>query len=161
MTGNTKNNIVRKVLQPMSWIKGLMMLSFLTTFYSNTSAADIQVTEATKQSWSGGICCKRGVNYNIGLLIFPSKHPVILDSLWLEGNCRSLASYNYKGRTKKDTLSIYITDGLSYDNKIQVDTIWCKDPTKKGVIISYYQNNIRYLLDITPYIKELMFIAYP
>lgn len=161
MTGNIKNNIVRRGLQPMLRTKGLMLLSVLVAFYSTIAAADIQVTEATRQSWSGGICCRSGVNYNIGLLILPSKYPVILDSLWLEGNCRSLASYNYKGRTKRDTLSVYITDGLSYDNKIQIDTIWCKDPTKRGVIISYYQNNIRYLLDITPYIKELMFISYP
>jgi hypothetical protein len=124
-------------------------------------AAGIEITEATKQKWHSGISYRNGILYNIGLTIFPSKHPIILDTLWLEGNCRSLASYNYKGRTKSDTLSVYISDGLNYDGKILVDASWRKDPTKKGVIISYHQNKIRYLLDITPYLKELMFIAYP
>jgi len=158
MTGNIKKN---SQLQEISLAKALMILLLAGGFCLNAHAADIKITEATRQSWSGGICCRKGINYNIGLLILPSKYPVTLDSLWLEGNCRSLASYNYKGRTKNDTLSVYIMDGLSYDGGIQVDGSWCKDPTKKGVIISYYKNREKFLLDITPYIKDLFPLAYP
>jgi hypothetical protein len=139
----------------------LLILVLYAGAVTSSSAIDIQITQATKQAWAGGSSYSNGVSYNIGLLIFPSKYPVILDSLWLEGNCRSLASYNYKGRSKSDTLSVYIMDGLNYDGKIQVDANWCKDPTKKGVIIGYHQHNQRFLLDITPYLKELDFIGYP
>jgi hypothetical protein len=139
----------------------VLMVALMMITMVNTHASDIKVTEATQQKWHSGMSYKNGILYNIGLTIYPSKHPVILDTLWLEGNCRSLASYNYKGRSKSDTLSVYISDGLNYDGKIQVDASWCKDPGKKGIMISYHQNNTRYLLDITPYIKELMFIAYP
>ena len=135
---------------------GLMRTASISSY-----AADIQITEASFQKWYSGMSYRNGTLYNIGLTIYPSKHPITLDTLWLEGNCRSLASYNYKGRSKSDTLSVYIMDGLSYDGKIQVDACWCKDPSKKGVLISYHKDNTRYLLDVTPYLKELMFIAYP
>ncbi len=144
-----------------TFVRLLVVTVFFMVTQPSLQAFGIEVTEATKQKWYSGMSYKNGILYNIGLAILPSKHPIILDTLWLEGNCRSLASYNYKGKSKSDTLSVYISDGLNYDGKIQVDANWCKDPAKKGVIISYHQNNIRYLLDITPFLKELDFIAYP
>ncbi len=142
-------------------IQLILVVGLYISIVQSGYSMDIQIKEATKQAWSGGFSYRHGISYTIGLTIFPSRYPVVLDSLWLEGNCRSLANYNYKGRSKQDTLSVYIMDGLNYDGKILIDPSWCKDPGKKGVVISYHQNNQRFLLDITPYLKELFPIAYP
>lgn len=139
----------------------LGLVFFFLFFMLKVNAAEIRVTEATKQSWASGISYQHGVLYNIGLLIYPSSSPITLDSMWLEGNGRSLINYNYKGRRKNDTISVWITDEIFYDAKIRIDSHWDIDPNKKGIIISYFKNKKKFLLDVTPYIKELYPVAYP
>src|SRR5687767_15861014 len=80
------------------FVRLLIALGFFMVTLPSLRASGIQITEATKQKWYSGISYRNGMMYNIGLTIFPSKLPIILSTLWLEGYCRRLASNNFKGK---------------------------------------------------------------
>lgn len=127
-------------------------------------AQSVKVIRATSQGWAGGICCKHGVKYVINLKVIRSKQPITLDTLWLEGFARDMSDQNKKKLNRKDTLSIQISDGISYDDgliNIDKNPDVFYDGTKTGVILVYRINNKRMELNISPFIEDLGFLAYP
>src|SRR5687767_5949831 len=121
----------------------------------------IQITHATRQSWAGGVCCRTGTSYQINLQLNLVKYSIQLDSLWLEGYCRNLSGYNQVNHPLKDTVDITIRENLSFDDGFPVNEMYCYDPDKKGVIISYIIRKKKYYLNVSPFMKELEFIGYP
>ncbi len=126
----------------------------------------LKVVSATSQGWAGGICCATGVNYHINLQLIRTKLPIILDTIWLEGYPRDLSAYNTKKEGKTDTVNIFIQEGWR-TNIYEIDRISDKefilnyDETKTGVKVQYRLGKQKLTLDITPFLKELEFIAYP
>ena len=119
----------------------------------------IRLVSATCQRWAGGICCRSGINYHIQLKVAKRKALVKLDSLWMNGNCVDISKYNDHVNNKTSSL-ITLRESVSRENGMTVGNE-CFDETKTGVVISYYLNGGKKLMDITPYIKELEFQAYP
>lgn len=132
-------------------------LNFVST---KLHSQQIKVISATSQGWAGGVCCRTGINYNIQLRILNPKHSLKLDSLWMEGYCVNISDYGISKREKSDTVFLRLQKGVTWDEGMPTDN-WCFNSTRKGVIISYYLNGKKKWLDVTPYIKELEFQAYP
>lgn len=128
---------------------------------NNVNAQSINLIHATSQGWAGGVCCRQGENYNIQLKIVLGKTPVVLDSLWLKGYCMSIAKYNPKKVRQDETVYVTIMENIVTDDYYIDPEIKCYDPNKVGVSFTYYIRGKKKLMDITPYIKELEFIAYP
>src|SRR5687767_793278 len=137
-----------------------MLVVLWTIFPASVFSQQVKIISATKQGWAAGVCCRSGVNYNIQLQFFNMKERVELDSLWIDGNCVVLSKYNNKDLKKSDSCYVIIQEGVSWDDGMPMEN-WCFDATKAGVLISYYIKGKKKWLNITPYIKELEFLAYP
>ena len=62
----------------------ILLVSGLMTFTA-LNAQKITELENTAQGWSGGVCCKSGVNYNFNLQFEGFKNEVIPDTIWVGG----------------------------------------------------------------------------
>jgi hypothetical protein len=123
-------------------------------------AQQIRVKWATSQGWAGGISASQGKYYQIELEIVYNRQQLVLDSIWLDGYCRSLANYNPAKKNQKDSATIHISENIILDGWMELPEA-CYDPAKKGVKISYYKNQRKMWLDITRFMVELTFQGYP
>lgn len=120
----------------------------------------IKVISATSQGWAGGVCCRTGINYHIQLQISDKRKTIKLDSLWMNGNCASIAKYYIPKSCKTDSCFVNLDEGVTWDDGMPMNN-WCYDHRKKGVVISYYLRGRKKWLDISPYMIELEFMAFP
>ncbi len=142
------------------WIKLIALIAGLLVYHPHVFSQQIKIVSATCQHWAGGICCRSGVNYSIQLRVIKVKQSIVLDSLWMEGNCADISKYKFEKINKSDTVGVLIQDGITRDEGMP-DMNWCFDATKKGVLISYYLGGKKKWLDVTPYLEYLEFIGYP
>jgi hypothetical protein len=128
----------------------------------------IRLKEATRQGWAGGVCCVHGTNFSFSFLVSKKgRSSFSLDTLWTDGYCHPIAGIDQKMKFEKDTTihlypKISFNDAYIYypDKDISLNK-QCYDPLKHGCLLIYRIDKKRYEMDLTPYVKELMFIAYP
>lgn len=146
----------------------MLLMMVIGLIYQYTFSQQVSVTSATQQGWAGGICCVHGVNYTVNVKVILNKQPITFDTLWTEGYCHDLAKYNSKALKQQDTLYIRFSEGISIndhqpyilDQQQEVIPL-CYNANKKGVLLQYRINKEIYSLNVTPYLQELMFLAYP
>ncbi len=139
----------------------ILMLLSTREFYGQT----VWLKKATQQKWAGGICCIHGINYEFGFQIIRGNKNFSLDTIWTEGYCHPVERINQNMKFGKDTtlqLSYGIRMDDYYTNKNDSNRLRpCYDATRKGIILVYRINKIRFEMDFTIYVKELEFIGYP
>lgn len=64
-------------------IKIIISIAISSLSFVSAQSQDVKIIESTKQSWSGGICCRYGTNYY--LLIETTNDKVIPDTVWIGG----------------------------------------------------------------------------
>lgn len=139
----------------------LAMSCLIAAGGSALKAQSVLLVEATSQGWAGGVCCRHGENFNIHLKILHGKTPVVLDSMWLNGYCFSLKEYNTTTKNQEKISVINITQNIIIDDHLEIMNNKCFDSLKTGVSFTYYINQRKKSMDITPYMKVLEYIAYP
>lgn len=128
-------------------------------------AQQIQFIKGTHQSWSGGICCRRGSHYTFTFTISYGKNPIQLDTLWTDGYCHPIHNEWVGGQLKNDsTIQIYCSVQMD-DNRMNTDILpdsACYDAAKRGYFLVYRINGKRLLLELPEKkIQQLAPIAYP
>lgn len=152
-------------------MKTVILLLFLAIIHT-FSAQTITITNATKQSWAGGICCATGTNYQISLKVSGIEKKFKLDTLWIGQKWFELSEQNSSLVKSERNGEVYYTinagisenryyKSIDIEEKIvPVKTVF--SPAYTGAACIQYRDNNRQkqLLSIKEF-KELDFLAYP
>jgi hypothetical protein len=98
---------------------------FLTVHFSlitfHCLAQDFKLIKATSQHWSGGACCKHGINYVVQIETKSDK--ITPDTIWINGNFypvmfsdKSITGTSKKYDSLKHVFNFIIAVGESYDD---------------------------------------------
>ena len=134
-------------------------------------AQEFALMRATSQGWSGGVCCRTGVNYNISFSTKDTLTKFELDTLWIEDNFFLLNKKQNNPTTvtlKNGKKIISVWAGTSHDerndylieNKIVEKKL--KAPKFQGAACIIYhdkKNKVKYF--IVEKFEELVPLAYP
>lgn len=142
-----------------------LMLAILAGFTSSfLNAQQIEFIDGTHQSWSGGICCRHGSNYQLTFKVFKGLKNISLDTLWTDSYCHPL-NQNFDMRMMKKDSTIQVAKSIVMDdhlnNYISDDKHACYDPSRFGTYIIYRVGGIRFELNIGDRIRHLVPLAYP
>lgn len=145
------------------WI-GLVIGLFLTIWVESAQAQQIRFIEGTHQSWSGGICCRHGSNYNLKFKWIPGMENIRIDTLWTHGYCHPInlevtAMDIQKDSTFKISRAIVWDDNNMYPYHEKQEP--CYYPELQGIFLVYSVNGIRRLLNLKDNLEELVPLAYP
>jgi len=160
-------------------MKGIIIsIALILIIFTSASSQEIKTINATEQSWSGGVCCRYGTNYNITIKTFKDK--ITPDTVWIRGNYYPLdidtGGYENNCIIKRDSLhhtaTYSINVGESHDERDNMnppDTRASGDTARKNnphadyfgaAIISYQYNGRKYYYKVKEF-KVLEPIAYP
>ena len=134
-------------------------------------AQEFTLSKATSQEWSGGVCCRTGVNYNISFSTKDTLTKFELDTLWIEDKFFLLNKKQNdatKITLKNGQKIISISVGTSHDerseylNEKKTEEKRPNSPIYKGAACVIYRdkkNKVKYF--VVEKFDALMFIAYP
>ena len=103
-------------------MKTTVLILLINLAFFTAKAQSWQVVEATSQSWSGGVCCRSGVNYNIILESSDTTKKIIIDSVWTESDVfynGPQKNFYVSQKITNNKLRVTITFGKSRDEKIK------------------------------------------
>lgn len=159
---------------PIIRLRNAAYTALILLFPICMSAQLLQVKQATKQGWAGGICCSHGTIYQIQLRITQPKARIAIDSLWLDGLLYAMPHGDEVG-----TVLTTVEDSAGTTLNLQVQFSWNEfgynprdlgferkdqpfhrgQPGTDGVLF-YHHRGSRHRFSLGDF-KELPPIAYP
>jgi len=131
---------------------------------------NFEFVEATKQSWTGGICCRTGTNYKISFQSSDTVKTIKVDTVWIGNKCfaenqRHTFSVSKSIQKGKAIYLIQISESTNSRNSDEIDIIEEKTqnpPKYEGEAFIIYHSKKRKLKSVEiKQFKELERLAYP
>ncbi len=142
-------------------------------------AQTVKELNNTAQGWSGGVCCRSGVNYNFNLEFTGFKNEPVPDTIWVGGECIPVTisdsttdryyANTFRTRLGK-TIKFHFSVGISHDEMDDFRHMG-KEPEKPkpapiqytGVaLVSWYQKGVtKRQFYVIKKVQELEYQSYP
>ena len=150
-------------------MRKLILLVLCCFALLQVEAQSIKLLEASSQSWSGGVCCRSGVNYVIRLECLDQKQNITIDTVWI-GNKAFFKLHPYEFSVEKSLVkgkTIYkVTFGESHDEHkpdgpYSTTGKLSKNPPYKGKNVVVYHDGKKKGVLVIDKINVLSPLAYP
>jgi hypothetical protein len=149
-----------------------IIFSLFTSLALVTNAQSVKITNATSQSWSGGLAGHHGINYVIGLQC--SDTAIMPDTAWINGQCYPIHiakndTMSRKADRRHNTVTYRIYEGEAWNDMDQADIARRQQNAnvKKShknydgaALISYMFKGIQHTV-IVPMFTQLTPLCYP
>jgi hypothetical protein len=155
--------------------KVIITLISILAIINSAISQDFKLIKATSQSWSGGVCCRSGINYFISLQT--KNKEIIPDTVWINGNYYSLNINDkenpdqMKRDSKNNATTFTISVGETHDERDNTpDKLINKEDTQDKIIpnkifqgaalVSYNYKNKQCYFQVKEF-EVLPVISYP
>lgn len=105
-------------------MKRLMLFLIVFLAINGVHSQEIEISKATVMHWSGGACCRQGVNYVIELELKDTPSLITIDTVWIGKEAFTVNSgrtfYTYQN-VNNGKLNYQIEISQSWDN-MKLDT---------------------------------------